>query len=171
MTLTRRPSPFSELVTLRQAMDRLFDDTVFRPLTAYSTQGDLARLPLDVRTTPAVAPVEVVRRIRGALTGSELEVRSDRFAPRETAPGPLLDAARAARPGARSYGSATLSDWALLPAGVPALKVGPGLSERSHTPDEFVLASEIVDGARFYVELVRQLAARLRRDQAAEGAA
>ena len=28
MTLTRRPSPFGELVTLRQAMDRLFDDTV-----------------------------------------------------------------------------------------------------------------------------------------------
>jgi hypothetical protein len=32
MTLTRRPSPFGELVTLRQATDRLFDDNVFRPL-------------------------------------------------------------------------------------------------------------------------------------------
>ena len=52
MTLNRRPSPFSELVTLRQAMDRLFDDTVFRPLSAYSQHGDYARLPLDVRTTP-----------------------------------------------------------------------------------------------------------------------
>jgi len=58
MTLTRRPSPFSELVTLRQAMDRLFDDTVFRPLTAYANQGDLARLPLDVRTTPDALLVE-----------------------------------------------------------------------------------------------------------------
>lgn len=57
MTLTRRPSPFSELVTLRQAMDRLFDDTVFRPLTAYSA-GDFARLPLDVRTTPDALFVE-----------------------------------------------------------------------------------------------------------------
>ncbi len=52
MTLTRRPSPFSELLTLRQAMDRLFDDTVFRPFAAYAGNGDLARLPLDVRTTP-----------------------------------------------------------------------------------------------------------------------
>ena len=34
MTLTRRPSPFSELVTLHQATDRLSDDTVLRPLTA-----------------------------------------------------------------------------------------------------------------------------------------
>jgi HSP20 family protein len=39
-------------------MDRLFDDTVFRPLSAYPTQGDLARLPLDVRTTPDALLVE-----------------------------------------------------------------------------------------------------------------
>ena len=54
----RRPSPFSELVTLRQAMDRLFDDTVFRPLRPLLDQGDLARLPLDVRTTPDALLVE-----------------------------------------------------------------------------------------------------------------
>jgi hypothetical protein len=30
MTLTRRPSPFGELVTLRQATDRLSDDAVVR---------------------------------------------------------------------------------------------------------------------------------------------
>ena len=58
MTMTRRPSPFSELVTLRQAMDRLFDDTVFRPLTAYTTNGELARLPLDVKATPDALLVE-----------------------------------------------------------------------------------------------------------------
>jgi HSP20 family protein len=58
MTLVRRPSPFSELVTLRQAMDRLFDDTVFRPLTAYPGTGDYSRLPLDVRTTPDALLVE-----------------------------------------------------------------------------------------------------------------
>lgn len=58
MTLTRRPSPFSELVTLRQAMDRLFDDTVFRPITASAGNGDLARLPLDVKATPDELLVE-----------------------------------------------------------------------------------------------------------------
>ena len=58
MTLVRRPSPFSELVTLRQAMDHLFDDTVFRPFTAFTGNGDLARLPLDVRTTPDALLVE-----------------------------------------------------------------------------------------------------------------
>lgn len=56
MTIVRRPSPFSELVTLRQAMDRLFDDTVFRPYGAGN--GDAARLPLDVRTSPDALVVE-----------------------------------------------------------------------------------------------------------------
>jgi HSP20 family protein len=56
MTLVRRPSPFSELMTLRQAMDRLFDDTVFRPVNGYG--ADVSRLPLDVRTTPDALLVE-----------------------------------------------------------------------------------------------------------------
>jgi HSP20 family protein len=57
MTLVRRPSPFSELMTLRQAMDRLFDDTVFRPLTGYTTT-EFSRLPLNVRTTADALLVE-----------------------------------------------------------------------------------------------------------------
>jgi HSP20 family protein len=57
MTLTRRPSPFGELVTLRQAMDRLFDDTIFRPYAAFAG-SELARLPLDVRSTPNALVVE-----------------------------------------------------------------------------------------------------------------
>ena len=49
MTLVRRSSPFGELVTLRQAMDRLFDDTTVRPrsLWAAASTGTLG-LPLDV---------------------------------------------------------------------------------------------------------------------------
>lgn len=50
MTLVRRQSPFSELVTLRQAMDRLFDDTVFRPVTT----GEVAAVePGSAATTGA----------------------------------------------------------------------------------------------------------------------
>lgn len=118
---------------------------------------------LDLRTTPALAPERAVERLRGALRG-ELRVLSDRFAPRETpADSALLAAAAAARPTARRYGSATLSDWALLPESTPGIKVGPGRSERSHTPDEFVLESEILEGARFYRDLVRAFAAELGR--------
>jgi HSP20 family protein len=56
MTIIRRPSPFSELVTLRQAMDRLFDDRLFRPLA--TLPEDFGRLALDVRTTPEAIVVQ-----------------------------------------------------------------------------------------------------------------
>jgi len=57
MTLTRRPSPFGELVTLRQAMDRLFDDTMYRPFAGVAGT-EYARLPLDVRSTADALLVE-----------------------------------------------------------------------------------------------------------------
>lgn len=50
MTLVRRSSPFSELVTLRQAMDRLFEDSFVRP--GRFVGGYESAMPLDVRSTP-----------------------------------------------------------------------------------------------------------------------
>ena len=50
MTIVRRPSPFGELMTLRQAMDRLFDDD-YRPFRWLSGGVDGPGLPLDVSTT------------------------------------------------------------------------------------------------------------------------
>ncbi len=46
MTLTRRPSPFGDLVTLRQAVDRLFDGTVSRPAAGGNRYG--GELPAKV---------------------------------------------------------------------------------------------------------------------------
>jgi acetylornithine deacetylase len=42
--------------------------------------------------------------------------------------------------------------------GVPAIKCGPGRSERSHTPDEFVLETEVREGAAFYRALIAAFA-------------
>jgi HSP20 family protein len=50
MTIARRPSPFGELLSLRQAMDRLFEDSFVRPAGwggAYDGNG----MPLDVSMT------------------------------------------------------------------------------------------------------------------------
>ena len=52
MTIVRRPSPRGEFMTLRQAMDRLFDDDVFRPFRWTAGAFDGPGLPLDVTTTP-----------------------------------------------------------------------------------------------------------------------
>ncbi|HEX5717241.1 MAG TPA: M20/M25/M40 family metallo-hydrolase [Thermoanaerobaculia bacterium] len=107
---------------------------------------------LDVRSTPALPRSEIVRRIRERIQG-ELRVLSDRLLPAETPAGAaIVEAARRSLPGVRLYGSSTMSDMALLGDG--AIKCGPGRSERSHTPDEFVLEEEVLDGARFYTRLI-----------------
>jgi HSP20 family protein len=58
MTLVRRPSPFGELLSLRQAMDRLFDDDLMRPRAWIAGSVDGPALPLDVTTTPDALVVE-----------------------------------------------------------------------------------------------------------------
>ena len=129
------------------------EPTEVRAGTARNVLPGEATAVLDVRTTPALPVAEVVRRVAAAVAG-EVRVLSDRLRPRETAAdAALVEAGRRARPEARLVGSPTLSDMALLD-GVPAVKCGPGRSERSHTPDEYVLESEVLDGARFYTRLI-----------------
>jgi len=72
MTIVRRPSPLGELVSLRQAMDRLFEDSFVTP-RAWGSRGwtagasDASGLPLDVtREADAL-------RIEAALPGIKPE--------------------------------------------------------------------------------------------------
>jgi HSP20 family protein len=57
MTIVRRPSPFGEMLTLRQAMDRMFDDD-YRPSRWLSGGLDGPGLPLDVTTTADALTIE-----------------------------------------------------------------------------------------------------------------
>lgn len=57
--------------------------------------------------------------------------------------------------GLETFGSSTLSDCTLL--SVPALKLGPGDSARSHTADEYIYIAEIRKGIGVYAELLNQL--------------
>lgn len=59
MTMIRRPSPFGELVSLRQAMDRLFEDSFVRPGEFAFLAGE-TRAALDVRLTADEIVVEAV---------------------------------------------------------------------------------------------------------------
>ncbi|AZQ44347.1 M20 family metallo-hydrolase [Nonlabens ponticola] len=57
--------------------------------------------------------------------------------------------------GRETYGSPTLSDQAVLTC--PSVKLGPGLSQRSHTADEFIYVSEIVEGIEIYREILENI--------------
>ena len=46
MTLIRRPSIFDDFLTMRRAVDRLYDEKMYRPLDA--EQNDARAMPLDI---------------------------------------------------------------------------------------------------------------------------
>jgi acetylornithine deacetylase len=119
---------------------------------------------LDGRTVPGLPHAQLVASLRRHIEG-ELRVVSDRLEPFVCPPdAAILRAARAARPEARTCGSATMSDIVFF-RGVPGVKVGPGQTDRSHTPDEFVLASEVEAGVRFYRRLITAFAREVRGDR------
>ena len=79
MTIVRRPSPFGELVSLRQAMDRLFEDSFVRPRTWAGQGSEGSSLALDAQVNadelvvhaalPGVKPDDVEITIEnGTLT-------------------------------------------------------------------------------------------------------
>lgn len=130
------------------------EPTVLAGGTSRNTIPAEASCVLDVRTNPHPPPEELVARL-AAATGGRVRVRSDRLRPCATpVDHPLLQSATRARPQSAVLGSRTLSDWVYFSA-LPAIKVGPGATERSHGPDEFVLERELVEGASFYEALLR----------------
>ena len=58
MTIVRRASPVGEMMTLRRAMDRLFDDDYFQPFRWSAGGLDGPALPLDVTTDSDALTIE-----------------------------------------------------------------------------------------------------------------
>ncbi|MEP6589870.1 MAG: M20/M25/M40 family metallo-hydrolase [Gemmatimonadota bacterium] len=109
----------------------------------------VARAILDVRSTPDWTHDALEQALRERLE-CEVIATSKRLVPCETpANSRLLAAARGVNPEATSYGSPTCSDWCFL-RHLDAIKVGPGTSRRSHTPDESVNLSEVTAARAFY---------------------
>jgi HSP20 family protein len=88
MTLVSRTSHLGELVSLRQAMDRLFEDGLVRPRAwSFSTDGSVG-LPLDIRNTadtlvveaalPGVKPEDVEITIEDGTLRISAESREER---------------------------------------------------------------------------------------------
>ena len=114
-----------------------------------------ARAVLDIRSTPDWTHDELAVLLRERLD-CEVVVTSTRLVPCETPAGSaLLAAAQRARPESTSYGSPTCSDWCFL-RHLDAIKVGPGTSRRSHTPDESVNLSEVIAARAFYARVIEE---------------
>jgi len=128
--------------------------TIIQGGIAHNVIPDACEFCLDVRTTPLESHAALFARLNELLQ-SELTVRSDRLVPVETPEdSPIVRAASAAAGERPPAGSPTMSDMVFL-AGTPAVKIGPGQSIRSHTPDEYILESELIEGAAAYIAIIR----------------
>lgn len=128
--------------------------TMIQAGSQHNVVPDRCSFVADVRTTDAYTNAETLAIIAGAVD-SEVKARSTRLnASVIDSAHPLVEAA--VKLGARSFVSPTMSDRALM-HGIPALKIGPGDSARSHTADEFIFESEISQAIDFYQRLITSL--------------
>lgn len=116
---------------------------------------DLAEAVVDGRLVPPTTAADCVALLQEKLPRADVAIRSERLGPIDTpAVDQLVQIGLQAAGREEALGSTTLSDMALLPPGVPAIKVGPGQTARSHTPDEFLLLEELAAGIDFYEAVV-----------------
>ncbi|MBD1434303.1 M20 family metallo-hydrolase [Sphingobacterium sp. DN00404] len=108
---------------------------------------------VDVRTTDVYNNQEVLDIIRQHVS-VKVNPRSTRLNPSAIAlDHPVVQSG--VRLGAKTFGSPTMSDQALLP--IPSVKIGPGDSARSHSADEYIFLAEIEHGIIFYVDLLKNI--------------
>lgn len=129
--------------------------TILEAGTARNVVPDRARVSLDLRTTPAYTHDELTALVQATVEG-EVIVHSKRYVPVSTSENArIVQAVRAAHPEGVPFGSPTASDWTFL-ADVPTVKIGPGPSERSHTPDERIELWKVDAAATVYAETARR---------------
>ncbi len=121
--------------------------------TARNVIPDTCTFYLDIRSTPAYSHEELIELVADHLA-SEIHVHSKRIIPASTAPeSDVVAACRRALPDAEPFGSPTTSDWIHL-ADIPTVKIGPGPSERSHTPHEHIEIDALLRGVEVYKKII-----------------
>lgn len=121
--------------------------------TQHNVIPDKCSYVIDCRVNEHYTLQEVVDDLN-AITHAELRPRSLKWHPS----GIQLDHAivkKATSIGRTSFGSPTLSDQVHFQC--PTVKIGPGVSERSHTIDEYLLTSELEEGIKIYIQLLTDL--------------
>ncbi len=115
---------------------------------------DKCTFVVDVRTTDAYTNEETLSIIRQHVA-CEVQPRSTRLRPSAIASDhPLVQAG--VRLGLHTFASPTMSDQTVLT--IPSIKLGPGISERSHTANEFLLLEELQQGITTYIALLEEFA-------------
>ena len=127
--------------------------TIINAGTQHNVIPDTCKFTVDVRTTDAYTNEETLEIIRQHIQ-SEVSPRSTHLGASGIDKNHLL-VQTAKKLKIKTFGSATSSDMALLK--IPAVKIGPGKSERSHTADEFIFVKEIEEGIKIYIKILESI--------------
>jgi acetylornithine deacetylase len=112
---------------------------------------DSCSFTIDIRTNDVYKNTEIIDILQSKLS-SKLIPRSTRLNSSSISSDHKIVSC-AKNMGIELFCSKTLSDMALLP--IPAVKIGPGDSLRSHIADEFIYVEEIENGIHKYIELLK----------------
>ena len=122
--------------------------------TQHNVVPDRCTFVADVRPTDVYTNEELWQELQ-ALTESALTPRSLTNRSSATPAGhPLLKTVE--RLGIETYISPTTSDWMRV-GEIPAIKMGPGDSARSHSADEYITVDELEKGITGYVKFLQAL--------------
>ncbi len=114
---------------------------------------DLCRFVVDIRPTDMYDNLEIVNELQSQVK-SEIKARNLLNRSSSLPAGhPLLKAVECCK--IETYVSPTTSDWMRL--SLPAIKMGPGDSSRSHRADEYITFDEIASGIDGYIEIMKNL--------------
>ncbi|MEX0883455.1 MAG: M20 family metallo-hydrolase [Cyclobacteriaceae bacterium] len=124
--------------------------TMIQAGTQHNVVPDTCTYTLDVRVNDAYSLEEAFDELAAVLKAS-LVPRSMRLSSsRIDLEHPMVKTAKNMK--IKLFGSPTLSDQALIP--FPSVKIGPGDSARSHSPDEFIFVEEVEEGISLYINLL-----------------
>jgi acetylornithine deacetylase len=120
--------------------------------TQHNVVPDRCDYTVDIRTTDTYSNEEVLeiidKNIKSDYGTPSLSLNPSSI-PQDH---PLVKIAKES--GVEIFGSPTMSDQTFVSA--PSVKMGPGMSERSHTSDEYVYLSEIEHGIQTYIYLLEK---------------
>ena len=126
--------------------------TVINAGTQHNVVPDLCTLTVDIRGNEYYTNEEIFDTLRREIPGwCDIKARSmDLNSSGIDSSHPLIR--RAVSLGLKPFGSPTLSDQALLRC--PSFKMGPGMSSRSHSADEFIMIDELFEAIPTYLSLL-----------------
>ena len=118
--------------------------------TAHNVVPDKCTFVVDIRPTEMYTNPEILELLQNEV-GSVLKARNLKNRSSATPSGHKLMKA-VEKCGIETFISPTTSDW--MKIGIPAIKMGPGDSARSHKADEFIKIEELSAGISTYIEFI-----------------